>query len=114
MQLQANAQLQIPADYSERALYALDNGCTLDGEPLPPYQMVVLPAGSMPELRSLAPARVVMVGGEPLGHRFIAWNFVSSSKERLAQAKEDWIAQRFAPIPGETEFIPYPAPRPVG
>jgi hypothetical protein len=111
MALQADAQLQIPADYSERALYALDAGCTLDGEALPQHQMVVLPAGSTPMLRTTVPARVVLVGGEPLGHRFIAWNFVSSRKERLAQAKEDWIAGRFAPVPGETEFIPYPAPR---
>jgi hypothetical protein len=92
-------------------LYALDAGCTLDGEALPQHQMVVLPAGSTPMLRTTVPARVVLVGGEPLGHRFIAWNFVSSRKERLAQAKEDWIAGRFAPVPGETEFIPYPAPR---
>jgi hypothetical protein len=113
MALDAGAALQIPADYSERALYALDSSCTLDGEPLPQHQMVVLPAGSTPALRASGAARVVLVGGEPLGHRFIAWNFVSSRKERLTQAKEDWIAQRFDPIPGETEFIPYPAPRPA-
>jgi redox-sensitive bicupin YhaK (pirin superfamily) len=51
----------------------------------------------------------VLVGGEPLGHRFIVWNFVSSRKERLVQAREDWIAQRFPGIAGETEFIPFPA-----
>ena len=111
MVLQADSALTIPADYSERALYALDTGCTLDGVALPQHQMWVLPAGSTPLLQSLDAARVVLVGGEPLGHRFIAWNFVSSRKERLLQAKEDWIAQRFPGVEGETEFIPFPESR---
>jgi redox-sensitive bicupin YhaK (pirin superfamily) len=62
-------------------------------------------------LQAAGPARVVLVGGEPLGQRFIVWNFVSSRKERLLQAREDWIAQRFPGIAGETEFIPYPDPK---
>ncbi len=53
-------------------------------------------------------ARVVLIGGEPLGHRFMVWNFVSSRKERIVQAQDDWRAQRFDPVPGETEFIPLP------
>jgi redox-sensitive bicupin YhaK (pirin superfamily) len=111
MQLQAGGELTIPADYSERALYALDAGCTLDGVDLPQHQMLVLPAGSEPLIKARDKARVVLVGGEPLGHRFIVWNFVSSSKERLVQAREDWIAKRFPGIAGETEFIPFPAPK---
>jgi redox-sensitive bicupin YhaK (pirin superfamily) len=51
---------------------------------------------------------VILVGGDPLGQRFIAWNFVSSHKERLLQARDDWMAQRFPTVPGETECIPYP------
>jgi redox-sensitive bicupin YhaK (pirin superfamily) len=73
--------------------------------------MRVLPAGSTPLLQAEPSARVVLVGGEPLGPRFIVWNFVSSRKERLLQAKDDWIAQRFAGIAGETEFIPFPESR---
>ncbi|WP_233506027.1 pirin family protein [Rhodoferax lacus] len=111
MVLQAGAALTIPADYSERALYALDAGCTLDGVALPQHQMQVLSAGSTPLLQAQGMARVVLVGGEPLGHRFIVWNFVSSRKERLLQAREDWIAQRFPAIAGETEFIPFPEGR---
>lgn len=111
MSLQAGAALQIPADYSERALYALDAGCSLDGVALEPHQMLVLPAASTPTLQASAPARVVLVGGEPLGPRFIVWNFVSSNKQRLLQAKEDWMAQRFPGIAGETEFIPFPEAR---
>ena len=109
MQLQAGGALTLAADYSERALYALDAGCTLDGLELPQHRMLVLPAGSTPCLQARDTARVVLVGGEPLGQRFINWNFVSSRKERLVQAREDWIAQRFPGIAGETEFIPFPA-----
>lgn len=108
MQMAAGGAVQIPADYSERALYALDDDCTVDGAALPQCQMVVLPAGSTPVLQAAAPSRVVLVGGEPVGHRFIVWNFVSSRKERIVQAREDWIAKRFPVVDGETEFIPFP------
>ena len=108
LQLAAGAALAIPADYSERALYALEAGCSLDGSALPPHQMLVLPAGSQPLLQAAAPARVIVIGGEPLGHRHIVWNFVSSRKERLLQARDDWMAGRFPAVAGETEFIPYP------
>jgi hypothetical protein len=53
-------------------------------------------------------SRVLLLGGEPLGERHMWWNFVSSRKERIAQAAADWKAGRFAPVPGETEFIPLP------
>ena len=111
LQLQVGGAVTLAVDYSERALYALDAGCTLDGVALPLHQMLVLPSGSQPLLQARDKARVVLVGGEPLGHRFIVWNFVSSSKERIVQAREDWIAQRFPGIAGETEFIPFPVPK---
>lgn len=109
LQMGAGAALTLPADYSERALYALDAGCTLDGVALPQHQMLVLGAGSTPLLQASGPARLVLIGGEPLGPRFIVWNFVSSRRERLLQARDDWQAQRFPAIAGETEFIPFPA-----
>jgi redox-sensitive bicupin YhaK (pirin superfamily) len=111
MQLDAGGALSIPADYPERALYALDAGCSLDGVALPQHQMQVLATGSTLVLQASAAARVVLVGGEPLGPRFISWNFVSSRKERLLQARADWEAQRFPGIAGETEFIPFPQSR---
>jgi redox-sensitive bicupin YhaK (pirin superfamily) len=59
------------------------------------------------------PVRLVLIGGAPLdGPRFVWWNFVSSSRERIDRARDDWAAQRFAPVPGETEFIPLPATKP--
>jgi len=73
--------------------------------------MVVLAAGSEPLLAAPRGGRIVLVGGAPLGHRFIAWNFVSSRKERIAQAQDDWEAERFERVPGETEFIPLPPRR---
>jgi redox-sensitive bicupin YhaK (pirin superfamily) len=60
-------------------------------------------------VQARAPARIALVGGAPLdGERHLWWNFVSSSRERIERAKEDWKHGRFAPVPGESEFIPLP------
>ncbi len=87
----------------------LGGGFTLDGDEVPPAVRVVLPEGHEPTLRAEQGARVMLIGGEPLVHRFMWWNFVFSRKERIVQAGDDWAAQRFEPVPGETEFIPLPA-----
>jgi redox-sensitive bicupin YhaK (pirin superfamily) len=109
--LSAGASVRLPDEAPERAVYGVDAGFSLDGHEVPAHTMVVLPAGSTPQLYAPAAARVVLIGGEPLGHRFIWWNFVSSRKERITQAGEDWRMQRFDRVPGETEFIPLPQPR---
>ena len=106
--LPAGGSLTVPAAAQERALYGIDNAFTLDGEAVPPGVMVVLPEGHEPRLQAEQGARVMMIGGAPLGHRFMWWNFVSSRKERIVQAGDDWSAQRFERVPGETEFIPLP------
>ena len=93
---------------TERAVYVVEGAAELDGLPLPPQTMTVLAAGSEPMLSASGDARVVLIGGEPLGPRHIWWNFVSSRKERIAQAADDWEAGRFEMVPGETEFIPLP------
>ena len=105
--LRPGAQLRLPLA-AERAVYGVDAPFTLDGQVLSPRRMVVLEPGEQPLLGTPDGARVVLIGGEPLGHRFMVWNFVSSRKERIAQAQDDWRAQRFDPVPGETEFIPLP------
>jgi redox-sensitive bicupin YhaK (pirin superfamily) len=113
--LAAGAELELPDAAEERAIYPVDAVITLDGEPVAAQQMAVLAPGSRPRLAAPAgAARVALVGGTPLGARFMWWNFVSSRKERVLQAGEDWAAGRFAKVPGdETEFIPLPASRPA-
>ncbi len=112
LRLAAGASIEIEAGVHERALYGIDHGYALDGAPLPAGVMVVLPAGRTLRLSAAEGARVVLLGGEPLGHRYMWWNFVSSRKERILQAADDWAAQRFDPVPGEREFIPLPQRRP--
>ena len=76
---------------------------------MPAHTLVVLAPGEEPLVSAEADVRVALVGGDPIGARFIWWNFVSSRKARIDQAAADWQAGRFAPVPGETEFIPLPA-----
>ena len=107
--LEAGAQLRIPAEHAERALYPVGGELRLDDEPLPLNTLAVLDAGSEPVLRAIESSRVMLLGGAPLdGPRFVWWNFVSSTRERIEQAKSDWKSGRFAAVPGETEFIPLP------
>jgi redox-sensitive bicupin YhaK (pirin superfamily) len=109
IRLAAAATLVLPDLATERAVYGVDAGFSVDGATVPAHQLAVLSAGKAVTLSSTTAAHLMVIGGEPLGHRFIAWNFVSSRKDRIATAKADWSAQRFAAVPGETEFIPLPA-----
>ena len=97
---------------AERAVYSVEGAFELDGVPVPPHRMALIAPGDEPMLSASGSARLVLIGGEPLGHRFLWWNFVSSRKERLLQAGDDWAAGRFPAVPGETEFIPLPERRP--
>ncbi len=92
----------------ERAVYSVDTPVTIDGEVLPPFEMAVLIEGST---TIVAPhgARFVVLGGEPLdAPRFVWWNFVASTRERIERAKQDWTQQRIGRIPGEEDWIPLP------
>ena len=104
----SGASLRLPALAEERAIYSTDHDVELDGALLPAFTMAVLEPGSEPVLSAPRGGRIVLIGGAPLGHRFMLWNFVSSRKERINQAQDDWQAQRFEAVPGETEFIPLP------
>ena len=78
----------------------------------PAGQMAVLTPGMSADLRSTDGAIAMLLGGAPLdGQRFIEWNFVSSSREKIEAAKLAWSEQRMGQVPGETEFIPLPPPR---
>jgi redox-sensitive bicupin YhaK (pirin superfamily) len=93
----------------ERALYCVDNPLVVDGANVPAFTLAVLKPGMQSIVVAPQGARFVVIGGEPLdGPRFLWWNFVSSSKARIEQAKEDWAQQRMGTIPGEHEWIPLP------
>ena len=111
IQLRAGDAFPLPLA-AERAVYSVEGAFELDGVPVPPHRMALIAPGDEPMLSAPGDARLVLIGGEPLGHRFLWWNFVSSRKERLLQAGDDWAAGRFPAVPGETEFIPLPERRP--
>ena len=107
--LDADAQLDLEDSHAQRALYVLEGEAQLDGADIPAQHLIVLDAGTRPRLRAKTPLKAMLLGGEPLdAPRHMWWNFVSSSKERIEQAKQDWVEGRFGAIPGETEFIPLP------
>ncbi len=109
-ELEPGAELELPASYPERAVYVVDGDVGLDGTSLTGRQMGVLTPGASGTLTAITKSRVAVLGGEPLdGPRFMKWNFVSSRKERLEQAKADWIARKFPLVPGDTEArVPFP------
>lgn len=108
--LQAGSTLELPDDHEQRAAYVVEGAVTCGDARFEVGRMVVFVPGAMPVLRADAPARVLLLGGAPLdGDRHVYWNFVSSRKERIEQAKADWKAGRFPKIPGDSdEFIPLP------
>jgi redox-sensitive bicupin YhaK (pirin superfamily) len=108
VRMPANASFTLPADVAERAAYVASGGVLLDGRVLFDGTMVVARAGAALTLEAAGDARVLVIGGEPLGARHIWWNFVSSSKQRIERAKQDWLEGRFGKVPGDDEFIPLP------
>lgn len=108
-QLEAGAVLRLPAEYDERAAFVVDGSVMLTETTLRSGEIAFFQRGAEVLFRAEEPARLLLLGGEPLeGPRYISWNFVSSSKERLKQAASDWRHQRFARVPGETAYIPLP------
>lgn len=107
--LQPGAELAIDPLHRERALYVLEGDAQVDGADIPEKHLVVFDAGTRPVLRAKTVVKAMLLGGEPLdGPRHLWWNFVSSSKERIEQAKRDWQEGRFGKIDGDAEFIPLP------
>jgi redox-sensitive bicupin YhaK (pirin superfamily) len=107
--LDDGARLQVPPGYKERAIYIAEGRIGVAGHIFEAGRMLVLKQGNAVTLSAIGPARLLLLGGEPLnGPRHVWWNFVSSSRERIEQAKADWREGRFAMVPGETDFIPLP------
>lgn len=109
--LPAGSTLALPAD-QERACYVVEGAISCGAERAQAGRMLVFTPGSTPSLRADTASRIAIIGGEPLdGPRHVDWNFVSSSKARIEQAKADWKNRRFPSVPGDaTEFIPLPDP----
>jgi len=107
--LQPGAVVSLPDEHAERAVYVAEGEIEVAGIRYGVGQMVVAADSVAVTVRAVAPAHVMLLGGAPLdGQRFIWWNFVSSSRERIEQAKRDWLEDRFGPVPGEVERIPLP------
>jgi hypothetical protein len=104
------SELPLPSEHTERAAYVVEGAVDCGSERAGPGRMLVFAPGAEVVLRAAAGARLVLVGGAPLdGERHIWWNFVSSSRERIEQAKRDWREGRFPKVPGdEAEHIPLP------
>jgi hypothetical protein len=113
-ELSAGATLELPDTYPERAAYVVAGAMETGGEVFDPGQMVVFPESGSAAVTAEENAVLMLLGGEPVGPRFIEWNFVSSSQERIDQAKADWRAGRMKlPDLDHDEFIPLPEPPPA-
>lgn len=108
LDMAAGASAEIPGGYEERALYIATGAVEVGGTRHESGRMLILtPAAS--QVHALEPSRVMVLGGDSIGKRFMYWNFVSSSRDRLAQAAEDWKAGRMKlPDADDQEFIPLP------
>ena len=107
--LAADARLELRAEYPERAIYIAEGHIEVAQNTFEAGRLLVFPPGDIVVISATVPARLLLLGGEPLdGPRHLWWNFVSSSAQRIEQAKADWREGRFPTVPGETEFIPLP------
>jgi len=114
-QIETGARGDLPAEYPERAAYVVAGEVEVNGQRLGAGKMPVFAPGHPVLFTALMPSTVMLLGGEPLGQRFIEWNFVSSRKERIEQAKADWRAERMKlPDRDNKEFIPLPGDSPSG
>lgn len=118
-ELESGAAFELPSEHVQRAVYAVSGSIAVEGEPLNPGDMMVLPARPM-SVRALEASRIVVIGGDPLDlgpegaadhPRHMRWNFVSSRQARVEAAVQAWSRQDttvFPPVPGDDSFIPYP------
>jgi len=110
VRLQAGSRLPLDARHEERAIYVIDGAVDIAGDRFEPGRLLVFKPGDSVTIAAVNDAHFVILGGAPMdGPRHIWWNFVSSRKERIEQAKAEWKAGHFGKVPGdEIEFIPLP------
>ena len=111
--LPAGAALSLPEEHEQRGVYVLTGALSHGRERIEQRSLAIFQPGGAASVRAEAPSRVLLLGGAPPdGPRYVEWNFVSSSRERIEQAKRQWQAGEFAKVPGDdVEFIPLPPPR---
>ena len=112
VEVTAEAGISVPLDatYEERAIYLVEGEVDIAGERFAAPQMLIFRPGDAITVKTARKTRMMFLGGTAMeGPRHIWWNFVSSRKERIEAAKEDWKSGRFGPVPNETEFIPLPS-----
>jgi redox-sensitive bicupin YhaK (pirin superfamily) len=108
-EMQPGGRFELAPEHEERGVYVVEGAASLDGEPLAPQHMAVVPGGRTVVIEAATFARVMLLGGAKMdGDRHIWWNFVASSREAIEEAKARWREGRFGKVPGENEFIPLP------
>ena len=101
--------LEVPPDHEERAVYVVHGDLAVGDQPVTAGELAVFEPGTAIELRAHGSARAMLLGGGRIPTpRYIWWNFVASSQERIERAKQRWELRQFPAVPGETEFIPLP------
>ena len=109
VKIAAGRSAPLDNDYEERAIYVVDGEVEIAGDIFEGPQLLIFRPGDRITIIAKTDCRAMFLGGAALeGPRYIWWNFVSSSKERIESAKEDWKQGRFAAVPEESEFIPLP------
>ncbi len=108
VKLVAGASLAIPAEHRERAIYLLEGDAQLGCSDLTVRALTVLPESEALTLLACSTCHLVIIGGEPLGPRRMNWNFVSSDPQLIEQARQNWAAQQWPSVPGETARIELP------
>lgn len=109
VEMQESGVVHLPDDYSERGAYIISGSLNFDGACIEAGTMAVFNEGALVELTASCNTRLVILGGDPITERYMEWNFVASTRERIEQAKDDWRNGRFPVIPDDAEeYIPFP------
>ncbi len=109
VEMQGGATLAVPDGIDERAVYVVSGGLRIGSQQIAPGAMAVLKPDAAVNIEALDETKAVILGGATLaGERYVWWNLVSSSRDRIEQAKDDWRNDRFEKVPGDDEFIPLP------
>ncbi|BDW97836.1 hypothetical protein MACH10_35210 [Thalassospira tepidiphila] len=108
VEMDEGAQLLLPGENQEGAIYVVSGTLLIDGESYKPESFIYVAPEEIPDIVAKTGCRVMLLGGLPVGRRYIWWNFVASSKERIEAAKADWAAGKFPQIDGEDDALPLP------